>query len=358
MDFLNGPSTAPLSFVAGIRNEDRVRDGERMRIGLTLIRQTVGEEAYLLGCNFPHSHGLGLVSAVFGALDVGNSYFGREESWQHCKRRTSSLIGRYYQQKKLWHLDPDVIYLGGSPPDFSQVPDRGEAQLRTTAVALSGGPVILGDNLAALPEDRLAMCTFCLPAYGKPARPVDLFSHDHPRIWDLKVDVAWGNWDVVGLFNYEKQAVTIRVDFADLGLRTGIPYLAWEFWEQQFLGIHSQHIEVAVPARNVRLVLLKELPRRPTLLSTTLHLSQGGVEVPEASWDGRRRVLSGLCRRPPGAAGALVFFVPGMFALRECRTAGPASPTKAVAPGVIRVDVEFEQGELPWQLGFDRIRPG
>lgn len=354
MDFLNGPSAAPLSFVHGIKNEDRVRDGERMRIGLSLIRQTVGEGAYLLGCNFPHSHGLGIVSAAFGALDVGNAYFGREESWAHLKRRTSSLIGRYYQQKRFWHLDPDVIYAGGNPPDFSPVSDLGEARLRATAAALSGGPVLLGDNLAQLPEERLAIYPLCLPAYGRPARPVDLFAHDHPRIWDLKVKTAWGKWEVVGLFNYENQAVTIPVNLADLGLRGEQPYLVWEFWEQRFLGIHSAHLEVNVPARNVCLILVKEVPRVPILLSTSLHLSQGGVEVSQVQWDGRRKILSGACHRLPGTRGNLIFYVPEGLAIGECAIAGERKPARAIAPAVWKVDAEFRQQDLDWHLTFHK----
>jgi alpha-galactosidase len=355
MDFLNGPSAGPLSFVHGIRNEDRVRDGERMRIGLSLIRKTVGDQVYLLGCNFPHSHGLGLVSAVFGALDVGNAYFGQEESWRHCRRRTSSLIGRYYQQKKFWHLDPDVLYLGGNPPDFSPLPDIGEARLRATAVALSGGPVLLGDNLAQLPEERLAICHLCLPAYGRPARPVDLFSNDHPRVWDLKVETDWGKWDVVGLFNYENRAVVIPVDMADLGLRSERQYLVWEFWRQTLLEGHDHRIEVEIPARDVCLVLIKEVPRRPVLLSTDLHLSQGGVEVSQVEWDGRRRVLRGVCHRRPGTRGALIFYVPDGFAIAECRIAGEEILPCAVASNVWKVEVEFHEKDLRWQIAFHRV---
>ncbi|MBI4531243.1 MAG: alpha-galactosidase, partial [Candidatus Latescibacteria bacterium] len=353
MDFLNGPSTAPMSFTAGIRDQDRLRDGERVRIGLSLIRRTVGESVYLLACNVPLSHCLGIVDAVFDSMDVGNSYAGREEAWRHVRRRGSGLIARYYQQKRFWHNDPDVIYVGGNPPEFSPVSDPGEARLRTTAVALSGGPVLLGDNLSRLPEERLAMYTLCLPAYGVPARPVDLFERDFPQVWDLNVTTDWGRWDVVGLFNYSDQPVSLPVDLIHLDLQQETSYLVWEFWEQEFLGVHSHTVDVNVPARDVRVILVKERPRVPALLSTSFHVSQGGVEVSQVRWDGRRKVLSGVCHRPPGARGDLIFYAPEGLEAGACTgTEGEMFPAKVIAHGIWKVGLEFRGRAIDWRVTF------
>ncbi|MBI2915008.1 MAG: alpha-galactosidase [Firmicutes bacterium] len=356
LDFLNGPSTAPLSFTFGIKDEDRLRDGERMRIGLSLIRETVGDDAYLLACNLPHSHALGIASAVFAAIDVGNSYFDREEGWKHFRSRSSGLISRYYQQKKLWLNDPDVIYVGGNPPDFDPVPSPGEARLRTTVVALSGGPVLLGDNLARLPEDRLNMYTLCLPAYGVSARPVDLFTSDYPRIWDLKVRSSWGSWDVVGLFNYEAQEASIPVDLAALGLTAEEGYLVWEFWEQRFLGTQSSRIEVSVPARDVRLILLKPLLQTPGILSTSFHLIQGAVELSDVEWDSRKRTLSGKCHRHPGARGDLFVYVPEGYRIDgfdvEGGSEGSLLPVAEAGGKVWRLALPFQGRTVGWRIGF------
>ncbi|MBI2914999.1 MAG: alpha-galactosidase [Firmicutes bacterium] len=356
LDFLSGPSSAPLSFSSGIRDEDRVRDGERVRIGLSLIRRIIGDDAYLLACNLPHSHSLGIASATFTAIDVGNAYFGRDERWDHFRTRSSGLITRYYQQKRFWHNDPDVIYVGGNPPGFDEVSDLGEARMRITIVALSGGPVLLGDNLPMLPEDRLDMCTLCLPAYGVSARPVDLFTRDSPRVWDLKVEAAWGKWDVVGLLNYENEDAPIPVEFSDLRLDSRREYLVWEFWEQRFLGIHRGGVQPLVPARNVGVLLIKEVPTEPTVLSTSLHLSQGAVELPEVTWDTRMNVLSGVCRRAAGARGEIFLYVPGEFEVIEGRTGSGNEwePAEIGAPAanVVSLKLEFPGPELRWEARF------
>lgn len=356
LDFLNGPSAGPLSFEHGIPNEVRVRDGERTRIGLSLVRQALGQGSYVLACNVPHSHCLGLASATFAALDVGNAYLGAEASWQHFRKRTSSFAARYYQQGKLWRNDPDVVYLGGNPPDFSPVCDLGEARARLTAAALSGGPAVLGDNLAALPPERLEMHTLCLPPYGVAARPVDLFDNPYPRVWDLRVDADWGQWHVVGVFNYEADAGAVNVAFGDLGLASGQTCLVWEFWEGRFHGLHDGAVAVTVPGRDARLLVVKPAPPAPTVLSTSFHVTQGGVELSGVRWDDGEGRLAGTCRRAPGARGELVLWAPEGYRLEGCRRLDGGDPpdTREVASGVWKVHLELVGASVGWEARFGR----
>ncbi|MCK4591753.1 MAG: alpha-galactosidase, partial [Candidatus Latescibacteria bacterium] len=232
LDFLESCSPEPPP-VSADSSEDyyRCREGERVRVGLSAIREAVGEDAYLLGCNLPITHGIGVLSAIFTALDVGNA----TGNYEHLKSRMTTVISRYWQQKRLWHNDPDVLTLSEAFLDRGTVCEMGEARIRTTCVALSGGPVLLGDDLPSLSEERLRMMTLCLPAYGVTAKPVDLFKNDSPQIWDMKVETDWGKWNVVGLFNYEKGESAVDVRFADLRLDTEKAYLVWEFWEEEFL---------------------------------------------------------------------------------------------------------------------------
>ncbi len=342
LDFLNGGSTAPLAFAEpGAENAYRVRDGEQMRIGLSAIREAVGQDAYLLGGNLPISHGLGLLSAIFGAMDVGNA----TGNFDHLRSRMTTIISRYWQQKRLWHVDPDVLYLGGEflkPGDICSV---GEARIRTTAVALSGGPVLLGDDLTTLPEERLKMYPLCLPPYGAAARPVDLFKNPYPNVWDLEVETDWDRWHVVGLFNYEAQDRTIEVDFRDLKLDPEREYLVWEFWDQEFLGRHRGKIGVKVPGQTAKVLAIREFNNHPCVLSTSFHLTQGGVELSQVRWDEELALLSGVCRRVKGAKGHIFIYLPSPYKPKNQRN------IEMVTPQIARLELSFPSPEIQWQMG-------
>ena len=345
LDFLTGGSVGPLAFAPpGAENAYRVRDGEQVRIGLSAIREAVGQDVYLLGCNLPISHGLGLLSAIFAAMDVGNA----TGNFDHLKSRMTTIISRYWQQKRLWHVDPDVLYLGGEFLDPSDLCSLGEAQLRATAVALSGGPVLLGDDLTTLAEERLAMYSLCLPSYGINARPVDLFKNDYPHIWDLEVAADWDRWHVVGLFNYDGQDQTMWVDFNDLKLDPGREYLVWEFWQQEFLGRHREKVKVGVPKQSARVLAIKEAIDHPTVLSTSLHLTQGGVELQQVEWDARSATLRGLCRRAKGTEGAIFVYVPDGYRVDDFGKSGG----EMIDPKVARIKLVFSDPILQWELKF------
>ncbi|MBI2914997.1 MAG: hypothetical protein HYY08_03615 [Firmicutes bacterium] len=111
-----------------------------------------------------------------------------------------------------------------------------------------------------------------------------------------------------------------------------------------------------MPARNVSVLLIKEVPTRPTVLSTSLHLTQGGVELPKIAWDARNRVLRGVCRLTAGARGEIFLYVPEGFEVIEAKTRSGSElePAEigAPAPNVVSPKLEFPGPELRWEAGF------
>ena len=217
-------------------------------------------------------------------------------------------------------------------------------------MGLSGGPVLLGDNLTALPEERLNMYTLCLPPYGVSARPVDFFKHDFPRVWDMKVKTDWDSWDIVGVFNYGDEEAVVTVDFTDIRIDTEKEYLVWEFWNQEFLGIHKGRVKVTVDS--VKVLLIKELRSHPVVLSTSFHLSQGGVELSRVTWDSQEKKLEGVCHRVPGAQGEIFFYVPAGFAIVECKVGKDVISAEAVALDIWKVSLELRDSAVDWQVKF------
>jgi alpha-galactosidase len=76
------------------------------RSGLALVREVMGEEAYLLGCGAPILPSVGLVDAMRVSPDTFHE--GGENGSQGLRGRLS-LEARAWQHDRLWTTDPDCL---------------------------------------------------------------------------------------------------------------------------------------------------------------------------------------------------------------------------------------------------------
>lgn len=82
----------------------------------------------------------------------------------------------------------------------------------------SGGFVTIGENLEDMDAERMRLLTLVLPPYGQTARPLDLFPHPTPEIYDLKTSTGWDQWHVLMLQNWNDEEKAYQIRFSDLGL--------------------------------------------------------------------------------------------------------------------------------------------
>ncbi len=86
--------------------------------------------------------------------------------------------------------------------------------------------------------------------------------------------------------------------------------MAFEFWEEKFLGVHKDRITLTLAPRTARIVLIHRRPSRPQVIATNMHVLGGYHEIGRMAWDQERRVLSGQYRRAPGLEGRAYVYVP------------------------------------------------
>lgn len=218
-------------------SDPRVARSNLIRRAFAAIREAIGDDAYLLSCGSPYESVLGLVDAVRSTGDI-HIY------WGHILRNVGALASRWWMQGNLWNCDPDFMVARGpetaDPPygkghvvtplglDGGWVAGRefSEMEARTYAllIHLTGGDVVLGDNLRKLKPNAVQMLQRVLVPRQSPAVPVDLFEseQDLPRIW-----ISRGETDaLVGLFNWSDKASRIDFDPAEHGLSGR----ATDFW--------------------------------------------------------------------------------------------------------------------------------
>jgi len=127
--------------VPGLRHDPGATPVAAYRSGLELVREVVGEDAYLLGCGAPVLPSVGLVDAMRVSPDTFHE--GGEDGSQGLRGRMS-LEARSWQHGRLWTTDPDCLV---ARPQFAL---RDEwAQVLLAAPGLRG----FSDRIAEL-DDR------------------------------------------------------------------------------------------------------------------------------------------------------------------------------------------------------------
>lgn len=170
---------------------------------------------------------------------------------------------------------------------------RAQSVAWCTGAALTGGAVKIGMPYSELGDAEVDVLRRLLPAPPRAARPIDLFQEGEPRIWHLPLKTAAGQWDIVGLFNWdaEKEAI-ITVPFEALELSGGY-YTVFDFWPQHYEGTARGQLDVRVPAGSVRLLGLRRLEDAPMLIACDRHYTQGALDHTAITWDATSRTLKG-----------------------------------------------------------------
>lgn len=266
--------------IDGIRHDANVTRAQAYRRGLEAIRETVGER-FILGCGNPQGASVGIVDGARVGPDVapywkpfdrGQPGFALSDPAAINSIRNS--IDRYWMHNRLWSNDPDCLLVRDSETALS----GDETRTLATVIAMTGGMVLSSDNLVKVSPERQRLISLLLPVYGKPATPLDLFSSgDVPRVLDMDC----GSHRLLALFNWDDAAADVS---------SNLPPGDWhmfEFWEKEYMGVVRGEVKLAVPGRGCRLLRLTVVLDHPQVVGSTLHITQGAVEIEAEEWDGK-----------------------------------------------------------------------
>ncbi len=243
-------------------------------------------DAFVLGCNV--SQNMRCMGPAFGMIDAmrigpDNGGAGRGR-WGSVTKGAWHGSNLYFLNGRIWHNDPDPIYVRASNPLPS-------ARWMCSWLAVAGAMHTSSEQYPALPNERLDLLKRCLPGHSLPARPVDLFESDRPAIWLVQDR----RMSLVGLFNWvEKTPAEIDYDMEKLGLDKSTTYVAFDYWENKPAGTIKGTLKQTLPGGTCRILALKPASKHPQLLSTSRHITQGLVDVVDEKWAGK--TLSGTSR--------------------------------------------------------------
>ena len=157
-----------------------------LRRGVESIRRGMTENKLILGCGAPLGPCVGLVdvmrigpdtAAVWSPLDMvaklGKVYI------PCLKACLKSTIQRSYMHNTLWTNDPDCVVVRRNKSKLT----FDEVLLQLTVFGLSGGQILISDDMPLVDADRLDLFKRLLPAYPSSAKPLDIFRNKLPQIY-------------------------------------------------------------------------------------------------------------------------------------------------------------------------------
>ena len=319
---------------------------------LEALRRGIGKDAIWLACQGHYSgHEIGLADA--GRLGSDIVACNNPPSWHNYSDQAKITLNQLFVNNIVWYTDPDTLMVGSYAPIET-------ARLATTVVALPGQMMFAADKLAELPDDRMRLLQQSLPVCD--VRPLDLYPiFDMTPIWDLKVQrpFPFGEWDVVGVFNWSEKPAKQTVRFEELGLDKG-KWIVYDFWNAKLLGLFDTEFTQTIPAQGSGLYAIHRNLDRPQFISTDRHITQGATSILELYWDNDKNTLSGKTRLVAHYPTTLTFYVPAGYRL----VAQEASDAKlTVLPGndtqkdLLRIKLESDQpSDATWKLRFEVAR--
>lgn len=151
----------------GVKYSRNVSSAQALETGLRALRRGAGSEKYLLGCGAP----IGPSAGYFDGMRIGTDV---EAGWSGALPGCTAAAQRYFYHRTVWYDDPDCLLLG-EPLTLD------EARMWAGVLALSGQMIMAGDDLTALPPDRLDLLRMTLPVYDGESKPVDMFAAPKPE---------------------------------------------------------------------------------------------------------------------------------------------------------------------------------
>jgi len=293
--------------IEGYRYRPNTTALEAQRVGLQIIRDTVGDEVILDKDGSPMLSPVGLVDTGRISVDTGHSF-------QRTRDAAPGVAARFYMHRNFFVNDPDAFNTTGeSFSDFKKLPpsltlSAAEASIALSAV--SGGMYEIGDDMLVLgsQDDRLALVKntnlLNMAKIGRAATPLDLMTYapedEQPSIFILR---ETPHQSILTVFNWTNTTRSHTLKLADLGLPSEHMFTAVDVLRQNTpvsLVGGSVQVENQLPesVRIIKLVDSNVSPSAPIVkaqvpsvanVGETIHLSaQGdaaGVPAVEYRWD-------------------------------------------------------------------------
>lgn len=282
---------------------------KRFRSYLETTREGLGEEIYYLAS-------WGEMHEVVGVADACRIAMDANPTWAGIRMQLFEMARWFHTQRILFLNDPDHVCVR-TKPDW--------ARSVLSLISLSGGLYMLSDTLDAYTPEKLDIIRKTLPplktrtgetgslnmdfpaytwtklhgfavqSHETPVVMEDITmeevydmagnyptmedTHPFSTLWAFHINQNSQRWCVMGRFATVPLTES-KIKLSQLGLAGGKEYLAFDFWEEKYLGVVKEEI----PGRELQvgqcqIAAIRERRGIPQFLASSRHVSMDAVSV-------------------------------------------------------------------------------
>ncbi|MFX1463336.1 MAG: glycoside hydrolase family 36 protein [Promethearchaeota archaeon] len=268
-----------------------------------IIRDAISDNSFLLGCGAPLGPCVGLVNAMRISCDTAplwNSDFiekfenGRGIADISLKAALLNTLYRSFMHRYFWINDPDCLMIRRSDTKLN----IDEIRLQMTIFGLSGGQILISDDMTKLSRDEINDAKLLIPPYNpKDNDPIviDAFISELPTIYMLETKEIIGKRYLVAIINWDDSIAFKELKILDLIpnlLKNERIFYLYDFWNNKFLGEINYDDIFTIRGINPHscsyLTIIPVNERKinsPILISSNLHITQGCCEIKQFEYN-------------------------------------------------------------------------
>lgn len=340
--------------VDGVFYDKSMTRVQAYRKGLEIIRETVGENIFLLGCGAPLGPSIGLVNGMRVSGDTYYSFgqpflfwflntffFAGFEGMPSMKEALKTNMLRAFMHNKFWINDPDCLLVRRTRSTLQPH----EIEFEVTLLGLCGGILFSSDKLSELAPNDLEYIKFLLPPSKVPAKPIDLFENDPPTHFKLEVspNASIDTYYLMGIFNWTKKAKQIVLSATEFQLDSTLSYHIFDFWEKRYYQIHADDSkEISLRGDSAKLFAIHPMIGIPQLISSTFHFTQGGVEISKFEFDPDSDEILIEITKSGQNQGQLYLYLPPSYRERDLISDATQGGMFHQQDGLLGIEISFE----------------
>lgn len=244
---------------------------EAYRNMIAKTREILGKDRYILSCSGENRSEVLWAADMVEAARIGLDIFKWDEFLNNCVKR---VIEFYPLNNIMFYNDPDNVVIRDEFNTYNQ------AVSRAVFVSMLGMPITFGDNLPALPPERLNILKRVIPSLDISPKEINANTEmGDVLVTNLDVGLNYENYNVISVFNTSEQGTDYYLDLKETADLDSGEYHIYDFWHDEYLGCTQTGIKLAMEPCETRVLAVRKNINTVQILSTNRHITQGAAEI-------------------------------------------------------------------------------